>query len=194
MKEKRKHKEMLSAIFSLDVLYWILLVLYIPACLGLIVIVLLQKGKGTGFAGAFGVGAGSETVFGPRARRSLPVRMTYVAAAAFMLIALVMSMISGRVGKGAAPTLAEVTEIETATGSSALSDLNIGTGVQGAAKEAPEAEESEGAETPLAPEETSTESAKAEEEAGDSPATAESEEKPAETGTEEASETPPSAS
>ena len=44
--------------FSWDTLWYGLLIMYVPACFGLIVIVLLQKGKGTGFAGAFGAGAG----------------------------------------------------------------------------------------------------------------------------------------
>ena len=57
---------MLDAIFSWNTLWVLLLVLYIPSCVGLIIIVLLQKGKGTGFAGAFGIGPGSDTVFGPR--------------------------------------------------------------------------------------------------------------------------------
>lgn len=110
-----------------DVVWWILVCLYVPACIGLIVIVLLQKGKGTGFAGAFGMGAGSDTVFGPRSRQSLPVRLTYVAATLFMVIALLMSIIAGRVGKGTAPELVE----EAAVGSS-LTDLGIGTGAAGA--------------------------------------------------------------
>lgn len=111
-----------------DVLWWILVFLYVPACIGLIVIVLLQKGKGTGFAGAFGMGAGSDTVFGPRSRQSLPVRLTYVAATLFMVIALLMSIIAGRVGKGTAPELVE----EATVGSSSLIDLGIGTGAAGA--------------------------------------------------------------
>lgn len=183
----------------LDILWWLLLILYVPACLGLIVIVLLQKGKGSGFAGAFGVGPGSETVFGPRARKSLPVRMTYIAAAAFMLIALVMSMISGRVGKGAAPALAEVAE-ETTVQSSGLSDLGIATGEAGAADaaatdDAPAAEvesmEAETAESapaedaPTAEESTTEESPAATEE---TPPAEASETEPAPT---EAEETPP---
>jgi len=36
-------------------LWWICVILYVPACLGLIAVVLLQKGKGVGFAGAFGL-------------------------------------------------------------------------------------------------------------------------------------------
>ncbi len=98
---------MLSAIFSLTTLWWLILILYVPACVGLIVIVLLQKGKGVGFAGAFGVGGGSEAIFGPRSSKSLPQRITYIAAIMFMSLALVMSMLSGRVGKSAAPALVD---------------------------------------------------------------------------------------
>jgi protein translocase SecG subunit len=83
--------------------WWIFLILYIPACVGLIVIVLLQKGKGTGFAGAFGLGSGGDTVFGPRAAKSLPVRLTYTMAALYLVLALAMSLLGGRIGKGVAP-------------------------------------------------------------------------------------------
>lgn len=125
---------MLDAIFSWTTLWYVLLVLYVPACLGLIVIVLLQKGKGAGFAGSFGVGAGpgSETVFGPRAGQTLPVKLTYVAATVFVLISLGMSLIAGNVGKGEAPELLEEGG-ETAQVTSSLDDLGIGTGKPGAA-------------------------------------------------------------
>jgi preprotein translocase subunit SecG len=100
---------MFEYLFRWDSLWWLLLILYVPSCIGLIVIVLLQKGKGTSFAGAFGVGAGSETVFGPRARKSLPVRITYVMAAIFMLFSLSMSLIGGRIARGNAPEQVEET-------------------------------------------------------------------------------------
>ncbi len=87
------------------VLWWFILIPYLLACVGLIVIVLLQRGKGVGFAGAFGVGAGSDTIFGPRSSKSLPQKITYVSAGLFMGLALIMSMISGRVGRAAAPEL-----------------------------------------------------------------------------------------
>ena len=83
--------------------WWSLFAVYAVCCIGLIVIVLLQKGKGTGFAGAFGVGAGSDTVFGPRMSKSLPVRLTYIMAALFVALALIMSLMAGRIGKGPAP-------------------------------------------------------------------------------------------
>ncbi|MFA6240286.1 MAG: preprotein translocase subunit SecG [Candidatus Hydrogenedentales bacterium] len=94
---------MFDYIFRLETLWWILLILYVPSCVGLIVIVLLQKGKGTSFAGAFGVGPGSETVFGPRARKSMPVKLTYIMATIFMVFSMSMSLIGTRIVRGSAP-------------------------------------------------------------------------------------------
>lgn len=96
---------MLNVIFSLSTLWWLILLLYIPACFGLIIIVLLQKGKGQGLAGAFGMGGGMDTIFGPRSSKSLPQKITYASAAIFMTLALVMSILSGKVGRPAAPEL-----------------------------------------------------------------------------------------
>ncbi len=80
-------------------------ILYVPACIFLIIIVLLQQGKGTGFAGAFGVGPGTDAVFGPRASKSVPVKLTYISAAIFMTLALSLSIVEGRIQHGAAPEL-----------------------------------------------------------------------------------------
>lgn len=112
---------MFDAIFSWYTLWWIMLPVYVVCCVGLIVIVLLQKGKGTGFAGAFGVGAGSETVFGPRARKSLPVRLTYIMAGLFMFLSLSMSLLVGKIIEGTAP--AQVVETEEEGQSNALDQL-----------------------------------------------------------------------
>lgn len=115
---------MLEYIFSWTTLWWIMMVLYVPSCVGLIIVVLLQKGKGVGFAGAFGAGTGAETVFGPRTSRSLPQRITYTMAALFMVIALIMSLLSGRVGRGAAPELLDAAAIEPSTQMDELFDEN----------------------------------------------------------------------
>ncbi len=98
---------MLEYIFSWTTLYYLLLALYVPSCVGLIIIVLLQKGKGVGFAGAFGAGPGSEAVFGPRNIRSLPQKLTYTMATVFMVLAIVISIIYGRVSGGVAPEMVE---------------------------------------------------------------------------------------
>lgn len=95
---------MLDIIFSWNTVWWLLLFIYVPACLGLIVIVLLQKGKGVGFAGAFGAGpGGADAVFGPRSSKSLPQKITYTMAGIFMTLSLLMSMLSGNLGSSVAP-------------------------------------------------------------------------------------------
>jgi len=105
---------MWEMIFSWNTLRFLMWPLYVLACGGLIVIVLLQKGKGAGFAGAFGLGGGggggSDAIFGPRARKSLPVRLTYVMAAVFIVFALLLSVIEGKVARGKAPELVEAEE------------------------------------------------------------------------------------
>ena len=128
---------MLDKIISWDTLWGILVVIYAPACLGLIVIVLLQKGKGTGFAGAFGAGAGpgSETVFGPRAGQTLPVKLTYIAAVIFISISVIMSVVADKVGKGQAPDLLEAGGTKVGV-TSELDELGIGTGRAGSATSA----------------------------------------------------------
>ncbi|MBI2432921.1 MAG: preprotein translocase subunit SecG [Candidatus Hydrogenedentes bacterium] len=149
---------MLGFIFSWTVLWWVILLVYVPACLGLIVVVLLQKGKGVGFAGAFGVGGGTEAVFGPRSSRSLPQKLTYTMAGAFMFLALVMSVLSGKVGKGAAPELAgETPAVEEVN----MNELFGETPAGGATPEAPAAAgaapvtvEEETSSTPVTVEET----------------------------------------
>lgn len=125
---------MFDTIFSWDTLWWVLMVIYVPACFSLIIIVLLQKGKGAGFAGSFGAGAGpgSETVFGPRSGQTLPVKLTYIGATVFITISIVFSMVASKVGKGTAPELLEEggTAVEVTT---ELDDLGIGKGRAGAA-------------------------------------------------------------
>lgn len=103
-----------------------MLFLYIPCCIGLIAIVLLQKGKSMGFAGAFGLGGGQESIFGPRGGQSMPARLTYAMAALFMLLALGMSLISDKLGKGIAPETVEEAGTIASTEGSGLEDLGLG--------------------------------------------------------------------
>ena len=117
---------MLDAIFSWNTVWWMMLVLYVPACLGLIVIVLLQKGKGVGFAGAFGAGpGGADAVFGPRSSKSLPQKITYTMAGIFMTLSLLMSMLSGNLGTTVAPQTVEDTGVVPVStgGVSTIDDL-----------------------------------------------------------------------
>lgn len=143
---------MLDAIFSVNTIWWGLMVLYVPACIGLIAIVLLQQGKGGGFGGALGGGGGpgADTVFGTKSAQTLPVKMTYAGAALFMIIAIVLSVLSGRLEKGAAPDLLELSEgdpaVQGSVNNNTMSTLGLGTGVvnalahDGSAIAAPEPE------------------------------------------------------
>jgi preprotein translocase subunit SecG len=69
---------------------YILYGLFILACFVLIVVILLQPGKAD--AGALFSSSLSSTAFGPRGTASLLAKITIGAAAAFMLIALTLSL------------------------------------------------------------------------------------------------------
>ena len=70
-----------------------LTVLHVLACLFLIVIVLLQRGKGAEMGAVFGGGAGS-TVFGSRGAGNFLTRMTTAAAIVFMVTSLTLAYIA----------------------------------------------------------------------------------------------------
>jgi preprotein translocase subunit SecG len=72
-------------------LVYVLYGLYILACVFLILVVLLQSGKGGDVAAAFG-GAGSQTAFGPRGAQKPLEKATIVAAVLFMVLALLFSL------------------------------------------------------------------------------------------------------
>jgi len=152
----------------LSVFYWILLVVYLVACFGLIAVVLLQKGKGVGFAGAFGVGGGSDTLFGPRSAKSMPQKLTYIAAALFMILSLMLSIMSTKVSTGVAPELEETPSVISGEIESLM---QVEGTPEEAASDAP-AEEAAAEAAPAvdaAPAETDAEAAPATEEAAPAP-------------------------
>ena len=69
---------------------YVLYGLFVLACLALIAAVLLQPGKAD--AGALFTNSISSTAFGPRGTQTLLAKITIGAAAAFMLIALILSI------------------------------------------------------------------------------------------------------
>jgi preprotein translocase subunit SecG len=73
-------------------LYYVVLTLHIVACLFLIVVVLLQQGKGQDLASAFG-GGGTQTAFGPRGSANVLSRATTILAGAFMVTSLGLSLV-----------------------------------------------------------------------------------------------------
>ena len=82
-------------------------IFYVPVCLFLILVVLLQTGKRADLAGAFG-GGGSQTAFGARGAATLLTKVTTVAAITFMLLALTLSIMASRQGGAGGSVLDEV--------------------------------------------------------------------------------------
>lgn len=68
---------------------------YVFVCLFLLVVVLLQQGKGGDIAAAFG-GSGSQAAFGARAGATVLTRATTVFGALFMVGAMVLAILGQR--------------------------------------------------------------------------------------------------
>jgi preprotein translocase subunit SecG len=79
----------------------LLTVLFVLVSFLLIVVVLLQSGKGGGISGAFGIGQASQTIFGAGGAGNVLTKATSVLGGAFMLLALLMAILS-QSGPGAA--------------------------------------------------------------------------------------------
>jgi len=70
----------------------ILLVLFIPVCILLILMVLLQAGKGGGLSGAFGGLGTNQPFLGARGTVDFLSKLTIYLAIGFMSLALILSM------------------------------------------------------------------------------------------------------
>ena len=71
----------------------ILIIMYVIACLFLILIVLLQAGKGGGMGAAFGGGgASSGSVFGGRGAATFMGKMTWIMAFLFIVLSVGISL------------------------------------------------------------------------------------------------------
>jgi preprotein translocase subunit SecG len=91
-------------------LHYLVTVFYVLVCLVLLMVILLQQGRGGDIASAFG-GSGSQTAFGARAGATLLTRVTTVAAVLFMLGAVGLGILwqrggSNSVTSGKAPASA----------------------------------------------------------------------------------------
>jgi len=75
-------------------LHAIILTLHIMMAFALIIIVLLQTGKGASLGAAFG--GASQTLFGPRGAATFLNKLTTVAAIVFMLTSLGLAMSSSK--------------------------------------------------------------------------------------------------
>jgi preprotein translocase subunit SecG len=92
-------------------LYYIGSVIYVLVCFVLMLVILLQQGKGGDIASAFGGGGGSQAAFGARAGATVLSRATTVLAVLFIVGALVLNILAqrgpGSVIGGRAPTAAQ---------------------------------------------------------------------------------------
>jgi preprotein translocase subunit SecG len=78
------------------ILYGVLIFVYVVICVFLILVVLLQQGKGADFTGVLGGGAGTQTAFGARGATTLLQKITVGAFAGFIVLSLVLSIIQDR--------------------------------------------------------------------------------------------------
>ncbi len=76
-------------------IYYLITTLHILVCVILILVVLLQSGKGADLAGAFGGGA-TQTAFGSRGPASFLSRLTTGAAILFMVTCLSLSLMGDK--------------------------------------------------------------------------------------------------
>jgi preprotein translocase subunit SecG len=76
-----------------------LTVIHILICVFLIIVVLLQSGRGADVAAAFG-GMGSQTAFGPRGSATILTRATTWLAILFMITSITLSIFASRRSTG----------------------------------------------------------------------------------------------
>jgi len=79
--------------------YYLFAALYVLICLVLMLVILLQQGKGGDIANAFG-GGSSQAAFGARAGATVLSRATTICAVLFMVGAIALGILGQRVGGG----------------------------------------------------------------------------------------------
>jgi preprotein translocase subunit SecG len=94
-------------------LYYTVIALHVLVCLVLVLVVLLQSGKGADLAGAFGGGA-TQTAFGSRGPASFLSRMTTIAAVVFMVTSISLSLMSSPSPTGESKSVLETTKGDAA--------------------------------------------------------------------------------
>jgi preprotein translocase subunit SecG len=74
-------------------MYTLLVVLFILVSIVMVVVILLQSGKGQGLAGSIGGGMGGSSVFGGRGAADFLTKATAWIAGIYMVLALLLSVI-----------------------------------------------------------------------------------------------------
>jgi len=134
-------------------------ILHVLVAVFLVLVILLQAGKGAGVGAAFG-GAGSQTVFGGRGAQTFLGKLTTGAAAIFFLTSLTLSYMSSSPGRSvlegvSAPAEAVEAPPDTAVGGAVAAPAEEGAAAGSEADAAAPAEVA-----PAAPEQTAPADAK----------------------------------
>jgi preprotein translocase subunit SecG len=77
-------------------LYYLAVTIYVLVCLTLMLVVLLQQGKGGSMASAFGGGGSTQAAFGARSGATVLSRATTVCAILFLAGALLLGIMGQR--------------------------------------------------------------------------------------------------
>jgi len=78
------------------VIFGFLLGVHLLVCIGLVLVVLLQSGKGGGLAGAFGgMGGAGQQLFGGRGAATFLSKATTVLGVSFMTTSLLLALLAG---------------------------------------------------------------------------------------------------
>ena len=101
-------------------MFAILIIVHVVVCIALIMIVLLQTGKGADMGAAFG-GGGSQTLFGSTGASTFLSKATTVAAIVFMLTSLALAYLSthrtgASIMKGTRPPVEQSAPVPAAPG------------------------------------------------------------------------------
>jgi preprotein translocase subunit SecG len=85
----------------MTLLYWIFMPLFLFFCFIMILLVLIQKGRGGGLSGAFG-GAGGNTAFGSKTGDVL-TWATSIVFALFVVFAVILNLVCNKMAQRAQP-------------------------------------------------------------------------------------------
>lgn len=128
-----------------------IIVLHIVVCVALILIILLQSGKGADIGAVFG-GGSSQTVFGSSGATTFLSKVTIAAAVIFMITSIVLTYFAGRQGVPVERSIMEQTAPQVpAAPATTETDAQKGQSVPGASDGATKSEPSPAAPTSSAP-------------------------------------------
>ena len=97
-----------------NLLLYLITTVHVIVCIFMVIVILLQSGKGADIAGTF-TGMGSQTAFGPRGAASALSKATTAAVILFMFTSLSLSIISSKRNSGGGSVLQNYKPAQTGT-------------------------------------------------------------------------------